>query len=355
VDGVARPGIPGLPPSPLLPWNLPGADGTPLAFSFDLVRQLLPAAFTIAILGAIESLLSAVVADGMTGKKHDPDAELLAQGIGNVVAPFFGGFAATGAIARTATNVRAGARSPFASLFHALFVLAAVVAFAPLFGRLPMAALAALLLHVAVRMAEARHVFHILRVAPRADVVVLVTCFSLTVLFDMVVAVTVGIVLASLLFMERMAAVSRVSLVSSEELDLERPLPPNLVLYEIAGPLFFGAAQKAMTAVRAAAQGVRVVVFDLRAVPLLDATGLVALESTVAKLRAAGVFVVLAGVQREPLRVLANAGWRDREGELLLGRSFEKALEIGRAFALGESVAPEPAVPAVDQVPEARS
>lgn len=194
--------------------------------------------FTIAILGAIESLLSAVVADGMTGKKHDPDSELLAQGIGNFVAPFFGSFAATGAIARTATNVRAGARSPFAAVFHALFVLAAVMAFAPLMGHLPMAALAALLLLVAVRMSEGKHILHILKVAPRTDIVVLVTCFSLTVLFDMVVAVTVGIVLASILFMERMAAVSRVSLVSSEELDLDRPLPPNLLLYEIAGPLF---------------------------------------------------------------------------------------------------------------------
>lgn len=327
------PGIPRLPPAPLLPWRLPGGGGEPLVLSFELIRELLPAAFTIAILGAIESLLSAVVADGMTGKKHDPDSELLAQGIGNVVAPFFGGFAATGAIARTATNVRAGARSPLASTFHALFVLAAVLAFAPLMGHLPMAALAALLLHVAVRMSEGKHILHILRVAPRSDIVVLVTCFSLTVLFDMVVAVTVGIVLASILFMERMASVSRVSLVSAEELDLDRPLPANLVLYEIAGPLFFGAAQKAMTAVRAVAQGVRVVVFDLRAVPLLDATGLVALDSTVAKLRQAGVLVVLAGVQSGPLRVLAKAGWRNRQGEIAIGTSYEKALELALAAA----------------------
>ena len=333
LDGATLPGIPRLPPTPLLPWRLPGGGGEPLVLSFELIRELLPAAFTIAILGAIESLLSAVVADGMTGKKHDPDSELLAQGIGNVVAPFFGGFAATGAIARTATNVRAGARSPLASIFHALFVLAAVLAFAPLMGHLPMAALAALLLHVAVRMAEGKHILHILRVAPRSDIVVLVTCFSLTVLFDMVVAVTVGIVLASILFMERMASVSRVSLVSSEELDLDRPLPANLVLYEIAGPLFFGAAQKAMTAVRAVAKGVRVVVFDLRAVPLLDATGLVALDSTVAKLRQAGVLVVLAGVQSGPLRVLAKAGWRNRQGEIAIGTSYEKALELALAAA----------------------
>jgi SulP family sulfate permease len=337
VDGVARPGIPRLPPSPLLPWNLPGPGGAPLVLSFALVRELLPAAFSIAILGAIESLLSAVVADGMTGKKHDPDSELLAQGIGNFVAPFFGGFAATGAIARTATNVRAGARSPFAAVFHSLFILVSVIAFAPLMGRLPMAALAALLLHVAARMAEGKHLLRILRVAPRSDILVLVACFSLTVLFDMVVAVTVGIVLASLLFMERMASVSRVSLVSSEELDLDRPLPPNLLLYEIAGPLFFGAAQKAMTAVRAVAKGVTVVVFDLRAVPLLDATGLVALDSTVLKLRQAGVYVVLAGVQSGPLRVLARAGWRNVEGELAIGTSFDRALEAAIAYAEARS------------------
>ncbi|MEO8277305.1 MAG: C4-dicarboxylic acid transporter DauA [Thermoanaerobaculia bacterium] len=337
VDGKMMPGIPRSLPSLLLPWNLPGPGGAPLVFSFDLVRQLLPAAFTIAILGAIESLLSAVVADGMTGKKHDPDGELLAQGIGNFVAPFFGGFAATGAIARTATNVRAGARSPLAAVFHSLFVLAAMVAFAPLLGRLPMAALAALLLHVAVRMADGRHILHILKSAPRSDILVLVTCFSLTVLFDMVVAVTVGIVLASLLFMERMSAVSRVSLVNLEELHLDRPLPSNLLLYEIAGPLFFGAAQRAMNTVRAVARGVRVVVFDLRGVPLLDATGLVALESTVSKLREAGVFVVLAGVQTGPLRVLARAGWRNRESEIAIGTSFEKSLDLARSVAERES------------------
>jgi len=204
------------------------------------------------------------------------------------------------------------------------------------------AALAALMLHVAVRMSEGKHILHILKVAPRTDIVVLVTCFSLTVLFDMVVAVTAGIVLASILFMERMAAVSRVSLVSSEELDLDRPLPPNLLLYEIAGPLFFGAAQRAMTAVRAVAKSVRVVVLELRAVPLLDATGLVALDSSVTKLREAGIFVVLAGVQTGPLRVLAKAGWRNREGELAIGTSFDKALALALAAADAASAAQTP-------------
>jgi SulP family sulfate permease len=333
-DGALRAGIPQLPPLPVLPWRLPGADGAPLALSLELVRDLLPSAFAIAMLGAIESLLSAVVADGMTGKKHDPDAELLAQGVGNVLSPLFGGIAATGAIARTATNVRAGARSPLAAAGHALFVLLAVVALAPLLGYLPMAALAALLLQVAWRMGEAKHVLHMLRVSPRADTMVLLSCLGLTVLFDMVVAVTVGIVFASLLFMQRMAEVSKAQLVDPAEHELLEPLPPGVVLYEVAGPLFFGAANKAMTTLQAVARkGVKVVVLDLRAVPMLDATGLVALDSTIGKLRHAGIVVVLAGVQPQVLRTLARAHWRNVPGSLAIGRDFEKALAVARAAA----------------------
>jgi len=341
VDGVERAGIPQLPPLPGLPWRLPGADGAPLGLSFELVRELVPSAFAIAMLGAIESLLSAVVADGMTGKKHDPDAELVGQGIGNLLSPLFAGIAATGAIARTATNVRAGARSPIAAVVHALFVLAAVVALAPALGYLPMAALAALLLQVAWRMAEAKHFAHMLRVAPRSDILVLLSCFGLTVLFDMVVAVTVGIVFAALLFMQRMAEVSRAELVAASELDLDEPMPPGVVFYEIAGPLFFGAANKAMTTLRTVARkDVKVVVLDLRSVPIVDATGLVALDSTVGKLRHAGVVVVLAGVQAQPLRALAKAGWRNVPGSLAIGRDYARALAAARAYASGDPEAP---------------
>ncbi|GMU63849.1 MAG: sodium-independent anion transporter [Acidobacteriota bacterium] len=333
-DGSVGVGIPPLPPLPGLPWRLPGGDGEPLVLSWSLLRELVPSAFAIAMLGAIESLLSAVVADGMTGKKHDPDGELVGQGLGNLVAPFFGGFAATGAIARTATNIRAGARTPVAAIVHALFVLAAVVALAPALGYLPMAALAALLLQVAWRMGEVRHVLHMLRVAPRADILVLGSCLTLTVVFDMVVAVTVGIVLASLMFMQRMAEVSKAQLVNTAELELDRPLPASVVLYEIAGPLFFGAANKAMTTLRTVAKkGVQVVVLDLRSVPMLDATGLVALDSTVGKLRHAGLIVVLAGIQAQPLRALAKAGWRNVAGSLAIGKDFDRALEVARAYA----------------------
>ncbi|HEX2252071.1 MAG TPA: C4-dicarboxylic acid transporter DauA [Thermoanaerobaculia bacterium] len=318
-------GIPQLPPLPAAPWNLPGPDGQPLVVTWELVRALLPSAFAIAMLGAIESLLSAVVADGMTGGSHDPDAELVAQGLGNLVVPFFGGIAATGALARTATNVRSGARSPLAAVFHAAFVLLAVVALAPVLEYLPMASLAALLLVVAWNMSEAKHFAHAVRVAPRSDVVVLLTCFGLTVVFDMVVAVTTGVVLAALIFMRRMAEVSDVRLVSQHP-TATGTLPPEVLVYEVAGPLFFGAAQKAMSALQRVPTGIRVVVLDLASVPVIDATGLVALESAVARLHGLGMAVILAGIQEQPSRVLARSGLLDRD--LAVCRTMEDALAL---------------------------
>lgn len=328
-------GIPQLPPLPGLPWNLPGPDGRPLGLSLDLLRALAPSAFAIAMLGAIESLLSAVVADGMTGGSHDPDAELMAQGTGNLIAPFFGGIAATGALARTATNVRSGARSPLAAIFHALFVLLAVLALAPILGYLPMASLAALLLVVAWNMSEIKHFAHALRVAPKSDVLVLLTCFTLTVVFDMVVSVTVGVMLAALLFMRRMAEVSGVRLVDQHP--LLTGLPKSVLVYEVAGPLFFGAAQKAMSALHRVPTGIKVVLLDLSSVPAMDATGLVSLEAAVERLQALGIFVVLAGVQTQPLEVLARSGIHRREDRIAIFESMEQAVAAAR-----ERVEPPP-------------
>jgi SulP family sulfate permease len=330
LEGATLLGIPRTPPLPVLPWNMPGPDGRPLFISFTLIRLLAPSAFAIALLGAMESLLSAVVADGMTGQKHDPDVELLAQGVGNVVVPFFGGIAATGAIARTATNIRSGARSPLAAFFHSLVVLGSVLALAPLLGYLPMASLAALLLLVAWNMSERDHFVRMLRVAPRSDVAVLLICFGLTVLFDMVVAVTVGVVLASLLFMRLMAEVSEVRLIEAHPLTLDKPLPKGVLIYEVAGPLFFGAAHQAMAALKMVDAGVRVVILDLRSVPAMDATALVGLESAFERLHRDQVFVILAGVQAQPLRVMARAGWRDRHGRLAIYRTFERAVDEAR-------------------------
>ncbi len=322
-------GIPQLPPQLVLPWHLPGPDGKPLGLSFALVRELIPSAFAIALLGAIESLLSAVVADGMTGGSHDPDAELVALGVGNIVVPFFGGIAATGALARTATNIRSGARSPLASIFHATFVLLAVLLLAPVLNYLPMASLAALLLIVAWNMSEAKHFVHAMRVAPRSDVVVLLTCFGLTVVFDMVVSVAVGVLLAALLFMRRMAEVSQVRLVDRHPIAKEE-MPREVLIYEIAGPLFFGAAQKAMSVLQRVPTGIKVVVLDVSAVPVMDATGLVSLESAVSRLRQLGMLVILGGVQEQPLRVLAKSGIRGQKDRILVHQEMESALAAAR-------------------------
>jgi SulP family sulfate permease len=276
-----------------------------------------------------------VIADAMTGKKHDPNAELVGLGLGNIVAPFFGGIAATGALARTATNIRAGATSPIASVVHALFVLAAILIAAPLVAYVPMAALAALLLLVAWNMSDVRHFAHTLRVAPRSDVAVLLTCFILTVVFDMVVAIGVGTVLAALLFMKRMSELtsSRV-LAPSDGDDETRALPPGVSVYQIAGPLFFGAAQRAMGAIETAGVGARAVVLALGTVPSIDATGLVALESAIEKLRAKRKIVVIAGPLPEPRSVFEKANLEVAHQHVFLADTLESGIQLARDLVL---------------------
>jgi sulfate permease, SulP family len=313
-------GVPGGLPLPALPWE--GA-GLTLAD----ISDLLPTAAAIALLGAIESLLCAVIADGMTGGRHDPDAELVGLGIGNIVAPFFGGFAATGAIARTATGIRAGGRTPFTVVIHSLFLLVAMLALAPLLGYIPMAGMAALLLVVAWNMSDAAHFARITRIAPRSDVVVLLVCFGLTVAFDMVVAVGVGVVLAAMLFMRRMVEISGASLIGGPEGHTVGGLPPGVVFYDVAGPLFFGAAEKALDALTLIGEGVHTVIIDLEDVPAIDATGLVALESMVARLNRSGAKVVLSGVLAQPRRALEKAGFRDEEGRLEITDNTDTTLD----------------------------
>ncbi|MCC6215075.1 MAG: C4-dicarboxylic acid transporter DauA [Polyangiaceae bacterium] len=311
VDGVSFPGIPGMLPRPALPWSYPGPSGVPLGLSLGVLRELASPAIAIAVLGAIESLLSAVIADGMTGTTHDPDAELVAQGVGNLVVPFFGGFAATGALARTATNIRFGARSPVSAVVHSAFVLVAVLALAPLLGHLPMASLAALLFLVAWNMSEIRHVRHMLSVAPRGDVIVMGICFALTVLFDMVVSVTVGVVLAALLLMRRMSEITHADVLAPSAAGGAQRVPRGVVVYRVGGPLFFGAAQRAMSALEEIGAGTRAVLFDLRDVPAMDATGLVNLESAVTRLERRGVTTIVFGLQAQPRAVIERAD-RDR-------------------------------------------
>jgi SulP family sulfate permease len=337
VNGHEVAGIPPLPPMPVALWKMPGAH-----FDFATIQALLPSAFAIAMLGAIESLLAAVVADGMTGTRHDPNAELLALGLSNMVCPFFGGIAATGALARTATNIRAGARSPISAAIHALFVLACTVALAPLVAYLPMASLAALLLIVAKNMAEVRHFVHIVKVAPRSDVVVLLVCFSLTVLFDMVLSVSVGVMLAALLFMRRMAELTDVKLDIGTMQKLE--MPEGVSLYEIAGPLFFGAAERAVGALQAAQQSSPgVVILFLGQVPAIDATGLVAFESLMAKLQRAGHKVILAGVKPSVVQVLERAGLKRDPGKLAYAPDVETAVSMAIVHSARRPTSPQPA------------
>ena len=328
IDGVQVHGIPRLPPLPALPWHL----GPGLPLTLATFRSLLPAAIAIAVLGAIESLLSAVVADGMAGTRHDPDSELLALGVGNLLCPFFGGIACTGAIARTATGIRYGSRSPIATVVHSAVVLLAVLLLAPLISYLPMAALAALLMMVAWNMSEARHFLHVLRVAPKSDVAVLLTCYLLTVIFDMVVAVTAGMVLASFLFMRRMAEVASVQLVDDEHPHLKVKLPPEVMLYEVSGPLFFGAAEAAMDTLRAIGERPRVLILYLGAVPAMDVTGLVALESALARLRQQDVFCIMAGLRPQPASVLKKAGVQEEVGRLHLVTTLADAVAQALAF-----------------------
>ena len=330
LDGVLHAGIPPFLPDFTWPWQLPAANGQPLGLSFELIRQLLAPAFAIAMLGAIESLLCAVVADGMTGSKHDPNAELVGQGLGNLIAPLFGGITATAAIARSAANVRAGAFSPLAAIIHAGVVLVAILLLAPLFSYLPMAALAALLLMVAWNMSEAGHVLHTLRIAPRSDVLVLLTCLILTVLFDMVLAVGVGLLLAAGLFIKRMSDLTDTAALPRHFHQALKDLPEHVLVYAIRGPLFFGAAEKALSVLRRFNNDVKVVIVDISAVPLLDMTALAALDNVLRDYRKQHVGLVLVGTSSRVRLKLRRAGILREEGHL----AYVQNLEQARAKAL---------------------
>ncbi|MCP5143079.1 MAG: C4-dicarboxylic acid transporter DauA [Gammaproteobacteria bacterium] len=327
VGGISGHGIPPVPPTFTLPWNQPGPDGQPLGLSFKLVRQLLGPALTIAALGAIESLLCAVVAEGMSGKRHDPNDELIGQGLGNLIAPLFGGIPATAAIARTAANVRAGATSPLSSVVHALFILAAILALAPLLAHLPMASMAALLLVVAWNMSEAPHFVRTLRVAPRPDVVVLLTCYLLTVLFDMVIAVGVGLSLAAVLFIQRSISLIELNpLPRDARIGADQTIPEGVMVYDINGPLFFGSAQTALKVITTINPSIRVVILDMGGVTMLDMTAIMALESIIDNLRAKQVRIILSDLKPRLLAKLHRAGIHRTRGELAFAPSLEEAV-----------------------------
>ncbi|CAM3929284.1 C4-dicarboxylic acid transporter DauA [Shewanella aquimarina] len=334
LDGVLGSGIPPIMPSFEWPWNLPGADGQPIGMSFELVRELLPSAITIAILGALESLLCAVVADGMSGKKHNPNDELIGQGIGNMLVPLFGGIPATAAIARTAANVKAGGTMPLASVVHGLFILAGILLLAPLLSYIPMASMAALLLVVAWNMSEAKHFARTLKVAPRDDVLILLLCFALTVLFDMTIAVAVGMGLAAMLFIRRSISLTDARAVETNHQAYQ--VPDSVVVYDINGPLFFGSAHKALKTIALVRPDVRVVILDMSEVTLLDMSAIVAMESIAQDLSTKRVGLIINNLQPRMLLKLRRAGIRKRRGQVEYARTMDDSFTLARRMAAQE-------------------
>jgi sulfate permease, SulP family len=324
-----------------IPARLPGISWP--HFDWTMVRELIGPATAIALLGAIESLLSAVVADGLTGERHDSNTELVAQGIANIVCPFFCGLPATGAIARTSANINNGGRTPLAGIAHAATLLGIVLLFAKWAAYVPMAAMSAVLVFVALRMGE-WHEMKRLRRMPLSDSVVLVTTFALTVIFDLVIAVEVGMVLAAILFIKRVSETTEVSpvfesdvLESPEQLVSGKEIPEGVLVYRIFGPFLFGAAEKMEDAMERVEKLPKVLILRLHLVPAMDATALNALESVVERYQKHGRSVILSGLHRQPLDMLRKAGFIDVIGRVNLVAHFDDALARAREILNAES------------------
>ncbi|HEU5050344.1 MAG TPA: SulP family inorganic anion transporter [Gemmatimonadales bacterium] len=327
-----------------IPTSLPAP--TIPAISLADATALVGPAFTIAILAAIESLLSAVVADGMIGGRHRSNMELIAQGVANVASPLFGGIPATGAIARTATNVRSGGRTPVAGMIHSVVLLLILLVFGRLAEAIPLAALAAILVVVAYHMSEWRSFRNELK-GPRSDIAVLLTTFILTVLVDLTVAVQVGLVLAAFLFMKRMSEVTNISEINENFADpviesgtfstnRENPLPHDVQLYAIDGPFFFGAADKFREALGQVDNPPRVLILVMRRVPAIDSTGLNALRNMIHRFQKSGTRVILVGPRAQPRGAMERAGLIDDIGRDAVVPDLDSAL------ALAEAVRPAP-------------
>ncbi len=305
-------------------------------FEWSMARDLIGPATAIAVLGAIESLLSAVVADGLSSDRHDSNTELVAQGIANIVCPFFGGLPATGAIARTSANVNNGGRSPVSGMVHAFTLLGIILLFAKWAAYVPMAAMSAVLVFVALRMGE-WHEMKRLRLMPLSDAVVLVTTFALTVIFDLVVAVEVGMVLAAMLFIKRVSDTTEVSQVfesdvleSPEQLVAGKEIPADVLVYRIFGPFLFGAAEKMEDAIERLNELPRVLILRLHLVSAMDATALNTLESVIERFQKHGGTVILSGLHRQPLDMLRKAGFVEVIGRQNLVAHFDDALKRAR-------------------------
>ncbi|GJM04837.1 MAG: sodium-independent anion transporter [marine bacterium B5-7] len=327
INGVTGQGIPTALPQFVLPWKLAGGDGQPIGLSWNILATLLGAAFSIALLGALESLLCAVVADGMTGFRHDPDGELIGQGIGNVIVAFMGGVPATAAIARTATNVRSGGSTPVSAMMHSVVILLTILFFARWLGFIPMASMAAILLMVAWNMSEAHHAWRIFTKAPTTDSAVFLTCFLLTVFIDMQVAVAGGLALASILFMKRMIELTETSALDHKAHSHELVNNKQVIVYDINGPLFFGAAHKALRVLSSVNPDVRTIVLDFSDVTLLDTTAMINLESLVNELDTKNVSVVIIHAKPRLVEKLKRFGMLETHCKLTMVDNIQEALE----------------------------
>lgn len=301
---------------------------------FERTLELLPAALTIAFLAGVESLLSAVVADGMTGQRHRSNAELVAQGVANAASALVAGLPATGALARTATNIRAGARSPVAGMAHAGFLLAFMLVLAPLMVYVPLSVLAALLLVVAWNMAEIHRFKQLLR-APVGDRVVLLVTFALTVAFDLTIAIEVGVVLAAFVFMHRMSTSVSVAPVedgdADDEPDARQRLPEGVEMFRFSGPLFFAVANRLDQVLDPIREPPKVFILRLRQVPLIDASGVTALEEFVSRCQKMGTAVILSGLHGQPHAILHQMDFGRHPNLLGLAAGFEEALAMAQA------------------------
>ncbi|MBI9031130.1 sulfate permease [bacterium] len=304
--------------------------------SFELIKNMISPAFTIAMLAAIEALLSAVVADGMIGEKHKSNTELIGQGVANIVSPLFGGIPVTGAIARTATNIKNGGRTPIAGIVHAITLLLIMLLLGPWAKLIPMSTLAAILIMVAYNMSE-HHIFRQLLKSPKSDVIVLLTTFLLTVFFDLTIAIEVGLVLAMFLFMKRMATVSNIDFITNsfqDKADEDDPnsikmkdVPKGVEVYEVGGPFFFGAASKFKDSIRMLESPPKIRIIRMRDVPAIDATGLSSLRNLYLDSKHDGIILLLSGVNTQPLKALKNFGLYDLIGDKNIHQDIDSTLE----------------------------
>lgn len=307
------------------------------SLSWIKMIDLIGPAFTIAMLGAIESLLSAVVADGMAGTRHNSNQELIGQGIANIAAPLFGGFAATGAIARTATNIRNGATSPLSGIMHSITLLVILLVLAPFAIHIPLAVLSAILFVVAWNMSEAKRFINMLKRAPKSDIAILLITFGLTVFADLVVAVNIGVILATLLFLRRMAGSVEIKRIAQSDL-LARmgieTLPEELLVFTVDGPFFFGAVENFDRALSGSQTYPKYLIIRLKWVPFIDMTGIQSLENVVGNLHKQGVTVMLSGANHSVSQKLHRGGIAQLVGEHNMFKQFDEALNAAQSKLL---------------------